>query len=89
MIGNADTVAVTAFRLDLTDIAGVKLGAAQCAISVGARRSIVDENEAHHVSLRKIESRPVKRLRGGVTSVRPFADKDSDRTAAIPVIATW
>ncbi|MGB3745887.1 MAG: hypothetical protein WBD11_15405 [Xanthobacteraceae bacterium] len=89
MAGEAGTVAVAELGADISDVVAFGLSAAQHAIRCRAGNTAIDENKTHHVSLRKIESRLEKRLRHGVTSVRPFADKDSDRMAAIPVIATW
>jgi hypothetical protein len=89
MAGKADTVAIAELGTDIADVVAFDLGAAQHAIRCHAGNTAVDENEAHHVSLPKIEARLMKQSRHGVTSVRPFADKDSDKTAAIPLIATW
>ena len=88
MSGKADTVAIAELGVDISDVVAFDLGAAQHAIRCHAGNTAVDENEAHHVSLPKIEARLMKQSRQ-VTSVRPFADKDSDKTAAIPLIATW
>jgi hypothetical protein len=89
MAGEADTVAIAELGADIADVVTFNLSAAQHAIRCHAGNTAIDKNEAHRVSLLKIESRFVKRPQYGVTSVRAFADKDSDRAAAIPVIATW
>ena len=89
MAGKANTVAIAELGADISDVVAFDLSAAQHAIRCHAGNTAIDKNEAHHVSLPKIESRLMKRSRHGVTSVRPFADKDSDWTAAIPLIATW
>ena len=89
MTGEADTVAIAELGADISDVVAFDLSAAQHAICCHAGNTAIDENEAHHVSLAKIESRSMKRWRHGVMSVRSFADKDSDWMAAIPLIATW
>jgi hypothetical protein len=89
MAGKADTVAIAELGTDIADVVAFDLSAAQHAIRGHTGNTAVDKNEAHHVSLPKIEARLMKRSRHGVASVRPFADKDSDWTAAIPLIATW
>jgi hypothetical protein len=87
--GEADTVAIAELGADISNIVAFDLGAAQHAIRCHAGNTAIHKNEAHHVSLLKIESRLMKRSRHGVTSVRPSADKDSDWTPPIPLIATW
>jgi hypothetical protein len=66
MSGKATTGAIAELGADISDIVAFDLGAAQHAIRCHAGNTAIDENEAHHVSLRKIESRLVKRLRRGV-----------------------
>jgi hypothetical protein len=78
MAGEADTVAIAELGADISNIVAFDLSAAQHAIRCRAGNAAIDKNEAHHVSLLKIESHLMKRSRHGVTSVRPFADKDSD-----------
>jgi hypothetical protein len=89
MTGEADTVAIAELGADISDVVAFDLSAAQHTIRCHAGNAAIDKNETHHVSLPKIESRLMKRSRYGVTLVRPFADKDSDWIAAIPLIATW
>ena len=58
MAGKANTVAIAELGADISDVVAFDLGAAQHAIRCHAGNTAIDKNEAHHVSLPKIEIMP-------------------------------